>query len=52
MVKDTEAKNIFSKDLSQDVIESIIKKNWSLCLGWFFKYANTFNTFYTTNFLS
>ena len=37
MVKDTEAKNIFSKDLSQDVIENIVKKNWSLCLGWFFK---------------
>ena len=37
MVKDTEAKNIFSKDLSQDVIENIVKKNWSLCLRWFFK---------------
>ena len=37
MVKDTEAKNIFSKDLSQDVIENIVKKNWSLCLGWFFE---------------
>ena len=37
MVKDTEAKNIFSKDLSQDVIENIVKKNWSLCLRWFFR---------------
>jgi len=31
------AKNIFSKDLSQDVIENIVKKNWSLCLRWFFR---------------
>jgi len=37
IVKDTEAKNIFSKDLSQDVIENIVKKNWSLCLRWFFR---------------
>ena len=37
MVKDTGAKNIFSKDLSQDVIENIVKKNWSLCLRWFFR---------------
>ena len=37
MVKGTEIKNIFSKDLSQDVIENIVKKNWSLCLRWFFR---------------
>ncbi len=37
IAKNTEIKNIFSKDISQDVIENIIKKNWSLCLRWFFK---------------
>ena len=35
--KSNETKNIFSKNLTQDVIENIIRKNWSLCLRWFFK---------------
>ena len=30
-------KNILLKDITKEVIESIIKKNWSLCLRWFFK---------------
>jgi DNA-binding Lrp family transcriptional regulator len=35
--KSSETKNIFLKNLTQDVIENIIRKNWSLCLRWFFK---------------
>ena len=35
--KSSETKNIFSKNLTQDVIENIVKKNWSLCLRWFFR---------------
>ena len=30
-------KNILLKDITKEVIESIIKKNWSLCLRWFFR---------------
>jgi hypothetical protein len=37
MLKSTEVKNVFSKDLSQEIIENIVKKNWSLCLRWFFR---------------
>ena len=30
-------KNILSKDITKEIIESTIKKNWSLCLRWFFR---------------
>ena len=35
--KFSETKNIFTKNLPNDLIEDIIKKNWSLCLRWFLR---------------
>ena len=35
--KFNETKNIFTKPLPNEIIENIIKKNWSLCLRWFFR---------------
>ena len=37
LIKFYENKNIFNKVLNNDIIENIIKKNWSLCLRWFFR---------------
>tara|TARA_B100000029_G_scaffold194866_1_gene192903 strand:- start:166 stop:1146 length:981 start_codon:yes stop_codon:yes gene_type:complete len=37
LIKFNETKNIFTKTLTTDIIENIIKTNWSLCLRWFLR---------------